>query len=246
MLLHRCLTSARSAFVPVIQLRPRRCILPVKGICTASIARSVVILGGTSGVGLETSRYLNAKGVETRTFSRSTGHDFANLADCKAAVDNAKDGVAVCIGAGQRQSSYAEEVALYENIASALQSVDTTLVVTVVRTLVLSEVARIFAKALSTPWVILRPGAMDFGSRQEHQDNTNSSDEKLLVTADMRCNGLVSRRGVARVAGDLLLRRIPVLDVNGKVLGVYDRNKMISKPNGCTFIGTDLWCDATN
>lgn len=213
--------------------------------CIASTAKSVVILGGSSGVGLETARYLKAKGVEPRTFSRRTGYDFASLSDAAIAVEHATEGVAICIGAGRRQASYAEELTLYKNIASVLRSaVDAALVVAVVRSLVLSEVVGILSTALSTPWVILRPGAMDGGPKQDEEVAMTWFDEKLLVTPDMRCNGLVSRRGVARVVGDLLLGSIPLQEVNKKVFGVYDQNRMISKPKGCPLIGADLWRDA--
>lgn len=240
-----CLWLRHHAFVAAPRIHNGFFIRQKKRMCTASTAKSVVILGGSSGVGLETARYLKAKGVEPRTFSRRTGHDFANLSDAAVAVEYANEGVAVCIGAGRRQTSFAEELTLYKTIASALRSAfDVGLVVAVVRSLALSEVTGILSTALSTPWVILRPGAMDGGSKEDEEIHTTRFDEELLVTPDMRCNGLVSRRGVARVVGDLLLGSIPLQEVNEKIFGVYDQNRMICKPRGCTFIGADLWCDA--
>lgn len=57
--------------------------------------------------------------------------------------------------------------------------------------------------------------------------NSNSaSNEELLVTTDLRCNGYVSRAAVATVVCDLLIGHVEINmeSIARQVLGVYDNN----------------------
>lgn len=201
---------------------------------------SVVILGGSSGVGLQVARYLRTKSVTVRNFSRRTGHDLHSPSKVTTALEHAHEGVAVCIGAGVRPSSINEELKLYTNVITALSTAkDTGLVVAVVRSLVLAEIRNLLSFNLKSPWVILRPGAIV--DRPKYADEANFDFcEKLFVTPDIRCNGLVSRQSVGRVVGDLLLGTVAINEVDRQILGIYDEERMISRPQGCKSVEISL------
>lgn len=202
---------------------------------------AVKILGGSSGVGLEAAKYLRAKGVVVESFSRSSGCNLRSFPVACEALRDAKDGVAVCLGAGRQRMTIEEEIQLYVSVISALRRVTNPgLAVLVVRSLVLSEVEQLLSSSIRGPWVILRPGAMIDRPECTGDDNLGFQ-ENLVVTGDTRCNGLVSRRSVGRVVGDLLLGAVSIPDVNKQVLGVYDRKRMVSIPGDCKLFGSDLW-----
>lgn len=209
--------------------------------------KNIAVLGGSSGVGLETSKYLKSAGVSVSAFSRRTRHDFSKLANCENALSQAPGGLALCFGAGRRPSSVDQEVLMYRNVAVAAQNAQSPMLVAVVRTIVVQEVRHILTNVLSTPWVILRPGAMDIDQPLPISDGAPTArlHETIFITTDIRCNGLISRQSVARVVGDLLFGGVPMKEVDGKVLGVYDRNRMISMPNGAVPFGNDIWGGAT-
>lgn len=207
-------------------------------ICPGTVTKAIVVLGGTSGVGLETANYLKSSGATATTFSRRTGHDLTDPTVSTVVLDLAQAGLAITVGTGRRSDSRDDELALYHTILSALKDAPSiSLVVTVARNLVLTDVHHMLQQ-ISSPWVLLRPGPLvDEDPRKPH----TSVDESLLVTSDMRCNGLVSRRGVATVIGDLLMRKVPVPTVSNKILGVYDRNRMTSLPAEVEVIGENVW-----
>lgn len=204
-----------------------------------SILRSHVVLGGSSGVGSEVMKYLKSTGNPVESFSRSNGFDFLSSERTRAALVSKTGGVAVCIGGGRRHMCIDEEMSLYGNAIDAICAApQLTVVVAVVRAVVLAEVQNVFSSKLQIPWVLLRPGPL---VDLPHPETSVDSRERLLVTSDIRCNGLVSRRGVARVAGDLMLGKVATNEVNKKVFGVYDEERMIFCPHGSRFIGTKLW-----
>lgn len=231
----RAVSFVQHLIIPKLSHQPQKKCYPF------TRSTSVVILGGSSGVGLQTAKYLRAKGVTVRSFSRRTGYDLNSSTNAVAALQQAHEGVAVCIGAGARPSLVSDELKLYTNVIKALnETKDAGLVVTVVRSLVLTEVQQLLSSALRGPWVILRPGAMV--GRPECTDSPGSNfQERLLVTSDLRCNGLVSRQSVGRVVGDLLLGALAIEDINNIILGVYDEERMVSHPHGCKFVGVGLW-----
>lgn len=194
------------------------------------------VIGGTSGVGLEVSLHLESQGVKPISMSRRTGHDFSRDDIAQAALRGQTGIVAICIGGGRRTELVRDEVHLYENVARAVASMEqVTVSVTIVRTLILPEVRKIFSNLVTSPWILLRPGPLiDF-------PDSSKASENLLVTEDIRCNGLVSRKGVATVAGDLLLGKIALGEIEGRDFGVYDRNRMINIPRGITTLGEDVW-----
>lgn len=198
----------------------------------------IVILGGSSGVGLEASKYLTSKGVTVTSFSRSTGHDLSDAAVSSSVLRLAQDGLAISVGAGRRRSTRQHELQLYASVVQALQQAShVDFVVAVARNLIIADVRQMFAE-VSVPWVLLRPGPLvDEDSRKPQV----TLEEDLLVTEDMRCNGLVSRRGVGAVVGDLLLKKVDIQDVSHRVLGVYDRNRMINFPDNARLIGSHQW-----
>lgn len=203
--------------------------------------RAIVIFGGTSGVGLETVSYLKSKKVHVTAISRRTGHDLTDPVVVKNALDLSSDGLAITVGAGRHKGSQQNELALYRNILSVLEHVQSpapALVVTVVRTIVFPDVRDMLLK-ISSPWVLLRPGPLDDRNLRGLHKGPNT--ELLIVTTDMRCNGIVSRHGVAKVIGDLLMHKVPISEVSNKILGIYDRNRMISIPKGIQIIGGDVW-----
>lgn len=204
--------------------------------------QSNVVLGGSSGVGLEIVKYLKSSGSSVESLSRSNGYDFSSREQTKSALISETGSVAVCIGGGTQRIPMEEEIFLFRNVVDALHVAQKVkLVVAVVRSLILPEVQEAFSSKLKVPWVLLRPGPLvDF---RDTADSTTPR-ERLLVTSDIRCNGLVSRRGVARVAGDMILEKIPIPEVSTQVFGVYDEERMISMPAKCHFIGTELWGNA--
>lgn len=202
------------------------------------LPQCVVVLGGSSGVGLEASNYLKSQGVTVTSFSRRTGHDLTDPQVSKSVLHLARGGLAISVGAGRRRSSREDELALYQSIVKALHTAtEVSLVVAVARNLILAEVHKMFA-AVQFPWVLLRPGPLVDDDPRKPEILQN---EKLLVTPDLRCNGLVSRRGVGTVIGDLLLGRVPTDNVKGQVLGVYDRNRMINLPSDAPVVGSHKW-----
>lgn len=199
---------------------------------------AIVILGGTSGVGLETANYLKSKKATATSFSRRTGHDLTDPTVSTVVLDLARAGLAITVGAGRRSSSRDDELALYRTIFDSLkQAPPISLIVTVARQLVLNDV-RGMLEQISSPWVLLRPGPLVDEDPRKPQSTLN---ESLLVTADMRCNGLISRHGVAKVIGDLLMQKVPIDSISNKILGVYDRNRMISLPENIETIGETVW-----
>lgn len=199
---------------------------------------AIVVLGGTSGVGLETANYLKSKGATATSFSRRTGHDLTDPTVSTVVLDLARAGLAVTVGAGRRSSTRDEELELYHTIFDSLkQAPSISIVVTVARQLVLNEVREMLDQ-IPSPWVLLRPGPLVDEDPRKPQAALN---ESILVTADMRCNGLISRHSVAKVVGDLLMQKVPIDAVANKILGVYDRNRMISLPENIEAIGENVW-----
>lgn len=195
---------------------------------------SVVILGGSSGVGKEIAKYLEAQRVKPHIASRSRGYDFLNEADALRALHGQKR-VAVSVGAGRKVCSLKEELELYQAIASALSSSSQLEIVTVVlRALVVPEVKDVFQRMVNVPWVFVRPGPLV--DREQTLEL-----ERTLVTTDIRCNGLVSRAAVGRVIGDLLLDKVPIPSIARQIIGVYDLDRMINHPRGVEVIGKNIW-----
>lgn len=232
--------KCRTAFTTPLSLRQRP--TPSIQICNPlrnpRIPKCIVVLGGSSGVGLEATNYLKTKGVTVTSFSRSTGHDLSDPAVSNSVLRLAEDGLAISVGAGRRKSTREDELKLYATILTALQDASHVhFVVAVARNFIITDVRQMFAD-VTIPWVLLRPGPLvDEDSRKPEV----IQQEDLLVTDDMRCNGLVSRRGVGAVVGDLLLRKVDVQEVSHRVLGVYDRNRMINFPNNVSLIGDHQW-----
>lgn len=187
---------------------------------------------------METANYLKTKGATATSFSRRTGHDLTDPTVSTVVLDLARAGLAITVGAGRRSSTRDEELALYHTIFDSLkQAPSISLVVTVARQLVLNDVHDMLEQ-IASPWVLLRPGPLvDEDPRKPHV----TLNETLLVTEDLRCNGLVSRHGVAQVIGDLLMQKVPIDSVENKILGVYDRNRMISLPANIKTIGENVW-----
>lgn len=229
------------AFQPPIALRHHAQIC-LPGACRrhrfTSLPKCIVVLGGSSGVGLEAATYLKAKGITVTSFSRRTGHDLTNPNVSASVLHLARHGLAVSVGAGRRKSSREDELQLYSCIVAALADAsEVDFVVAVARNLILADVRRMFAD-VAVPWVLLRPGPLvDEDVRKPHVVR----DEKLLVTDDMRCNGLVSRRGVGAVVGDLLMGKVPIPLISHTVLGVYDHNRMINIPDDINTYGDHVW-----
>lgn len=204
--------------------------------------KGATVLGGSSGVGLALVKYLKSAGMITKSMSRSNGYDFSSPIQARTALKDVSGPIAVCVGGGKKLISQNDEISLYRNvidgIAEAARTAEISLVVAVVRSLVLSEVRQELSAKVTSPWVLFRPGPLvDPPSSREPA----AEEESLLVTPDIRCNGLVSRRGVARVVGDLVLEKIPIEDMNTQVFGIYDEARMIYMPVGSIFHGTDLW-----
>lgn len=106
------------------------------------------------------------------------------------------------------------------------------LAIYVARQIVIPELVGMLGKAGGrAPWVVVRPGA--FVADETADENAGSAKERMLVTDDLRCNGIVSRERVARVLADLAMGSSKTAEsCSGKVLGVYDRSRMISHPKG--------------
>lgn len=196
----------------------------------------VVILGGTSGVGLEVASFLRSRSVPVSIFSRRTGHDFLNIDHAKAAFSMPDDKFVVSVGAGRRNSSLQEERRLYSNITSAARAAGpTSLILFVVRSMIVYDIVQMLSDLNNSAWVLVRPGAL------VDNDSPHAANEKLIVTADMRCNGLVSRKAVARVIADVMLDLVSIDQIDRKCLGVYDCERMINNPADAPLIAPDLW-----
>lgn len=219
------------------------------GIVTRRAIQSVLLLGGTSGVGMETAQYLEGHGVETTAISRRTGHDLQDANVLRNLIQQTKtSSVGVMIGGGRVTNvSIDDEIKLYKTIIQTITASkrigDDSMarLVFVTRPLVVGDVqTMLYDAGCSIPWVILRPGPMDF---HRASNSKSASNEQLLVTPDLRCNGYVSRAAVATVVGDLLMSHV---DINMKsiarqVLGVYDNNRMIRTVDHAVDVSGHAW-----
>lgn len=233
-------TVSHVAFVdssPLCSPSKRRSSKDPRSVCGRSL-KCFVVLGGSSGVGLEAASYIKSRGSTVTSFSRRTGHDLSTPDVSNAVLQLASKGLAISVGAGRRKSSRDDELSLYSNIIRAIcKAEQIDLIVAVARSNILSEVHRMFDE-VPFPWVLLRPGPLVDEDPRKPEIIRN---ERLLVTTDLRCNGLVSRRGVGVVVGDLLLGRVESDSVVGEILGVYDRNRMINLPDNVHEIAGDIW-----
>jgi hypothetical protein len=144
-----------------------------------------------------------------------------------AAAGECVDAAVFAVGAGDPAAELERWAA-----AAASQRALGCVGIFVARQIVLPElVALLTAGGGLGPWVVVRPGALvaDDGSGS---GGGEAGMERMLVTDDVRCNGILSRERVAAVLARLALNRAAVEEVNGKVLGVYDRSRMISHPRG--------------
>lgn len=235
------------AGLPVLRKAPT--IYGKYGTATRRAVQSVLLLGGTSGVGMETAQYLERHGIETIAISRRTGYDLqdANVLRNLLQQTNASN-VGVTIGGGRGTNVMIDdEIKLYKTI---IQTITTSKrigndsmarLVFVTRPLVVHDVqTMLYDTGCSIPWVVLRPGPMDF----HRASNSNSvSNEQLLVTPDLRCNGYVSRAAVATVVGDLLMGHVDINmeSIARQVLGVYDKNRMITTVDHAVDVSGQAW-----
>lgn len=191
--------------------------IPTTTACVSERPKNIVVAGGRG-----TAR-LTALAVERRG-GRALAASTAPVTDV--------DGAVFAVGAGDECGElrrWAAAVAAFDQISAAKP---TAVGVFVTRQLCCAEVQAMLARVRGR-WIVVRPGALVDG---ESEEGGASWRERVLLTTDVRPNGLVSRAFVAEVLAVLALDDVgDVASVPfGCVAGLYDTRRMIIHPRNTT------------
>ncbi len=79
-------------------------------------------------------------------------------------------------------------------------------------------------------WIVFRPGAFVPENRSSTGNVSEQMAGRMLLTDNVLANGIVSRERVAELLAAIAMCKVEVSKMYGRVLGVYDKERMISCP----------------
>lgn len=194
--------------------------------CVCSQTRpsaTLVHVAGGRGVAAATAQAIESLGGGV-VWSQDSGHQRGS--PTKPSNDGPAHAAVFAVGAGDAAGEM-ERWASAVDAYNALGGQPCGLFVA--RSIVVPPLLQLLAG--STRWVVARPGAL---VADEGADGAGprTAESRLLLTDDIRVNGIISREMVGLALAKVALAQVPVEPMLGKVVGIYDTKRIISLPKG--------------